>query len=121
MGKLYLLRVKKPSGIENIAVLSKLSIEGLENEKDDCISREYPEFNIKDEFIIYKSILDNVDDSVFEYDNLSNDFNQNNNIKIFRIEDCFILSVDEYELILGCFSEKSIIDGIDFNKVYFVY
>lgn len=121
MGKLYLLRVNKPSGIENIAVVSRSTIEDLENEKDDCISREYSEFNIKDEFIIYKSIVDNVDDSVFEYDNLSQEFIEKSNTKVFRIEDCFILSIDDYELILGCFSEKSIIDGIDFNKVYVVY
>jgi hypothetical protein len=118
MGKLYLLRVNKPGGIENIAVVSKHPIEDLENEKDDCISREYPEFNIKDEFIIYKSIIDHVDDSVFEYDNLKEEFTS---IKVFRIEDYFILSIDDYELMLGCFSEKSIIDRIDFNKVYLVY
>ena len=118
MGKLYLLRVKKPSGIENIAIVSRTTIDDLENEKDDCISREYPEFNIKDEFVIYKSIIDNVDDSVFEYDNLSPDFTENSIIKVFRIEDYFILSIDEAELMLGCFSEKSIIDHIDFNKVY---
>jgi hypothetical protein len=121
MGKLYLFRVKKSNVIENIAIVSRSPIEDLENEKDDCISREYPEFNIKDEFVIYKSIIDNVDDSVFEYDNLSQSFIDNSNIKVFRIEDYFILSVDDYELMLGCFSEKSIINGIDFNKVYFVY
>jgi hypothetical protein len=121
MGKLYLLRLKKSSVIENIAVISRMPIEDLENEKDDCISREYPEFNIKDEFVIYKSIIDNIDDSVFEYDNLTADFIENSTTKVFRIEDCYILSVDDYELILGCFSEKSIIDRIDFNKVYLVY
>jgi hypothetical protein len=121
MGKLYLLRVKKPGGIENIAVVSKSPIDDLENENEDCISHEYPQFNLKDEFVIYRSIIDNVDDSVFEYDNLSPDFIENSNTKVFRIEDYFILSLNDIEILLGCFSEKSIIDRIDFNKVYLVY
>ncbi len=121
MGKLYLLRVKKCNVIENIAVISRTPIEGLENEKDDCISREYPEFNIKDEFIIYRTIINDVDDSIFEYDNLSTDFTENSNIKVFRIEDYFILSIDDTELMLGCSSDLRIIDHVDFNKVYLVY
>ena len=117
MGKLYLFRLSKPSGIENIAVVSKRPIDDLEKELDDCIGREYPEFNIKNEFVIYKSIIDNVDDDVFEYDNITFD----STLKLFRVEDYFILSVDDYELMLGCFSSKRIIDRVDFNKVYLVY
>ena len=121
MGKLYLFRVGKPNGIENIAIISKTPIDDLENETGDFISREYPDFNIKDEFILYRSIIDNVNDSFFEYDNIWHYFTDNSIVKVFKVEDYFIISIDDVELMLGCFSNKKIIDNIEFNNVYLVY
>jgi hypothetical protein len=121
MGKLYLFRVNKPSGIENIAIVSRLPNESLENETGDCISREYPEFNIANEFIISKLIIDTVNDSFFEYDNMRPCFIENRDAKVFKVEDYFIISIDDVELMLGFFSPPSIIDRMDFNRVYVVY